>query len=170
MPRAPADASIVTRMRFAAPPERAWAGLVFFEQIADRPPLHLRLLLPRPIRTEGCKTEVGDEVRCVYEEGFLLKRVTCIDPCRRYGFEIGEQHLAVGGGMRLTGGAYTLRALPDGNTEMALETRYVSPRRPRWLWRSIEAAIGHSFHRHILGAIRRKAESRCPPAPSPAAS
>lgn len=154
-----AAASIVTRMRFAASPERAWEGLVFYEQIAERPPLHLRLLLPRPIRTEGCKSEVGDEVRCVYEGGFLLKRVTRIDRGRHYGFEVGEQRLAVGGGMRLSGGAYTLRELPDGSTEMALETRYASPRRPRWLWRSIEAAICHTFHRHILGAIRRNVES-----------
>ena len=158
---APAGAatSIVTRMRFAASPERVWEGLVFFEQIAERPPLHLRLLLPRPLRTEGRKSEVGDEVRCVYEGGYLLKRVTQIDRARRYGFEIGEQNLAVSGGMRLAGGAYTLRELPDGSSEIALETRYVSPRRPRWLWWSIEAAICHTFHRHILGAIRRSVES-----------
>jgi hypothetical protein len=151
--------AIVTRMRFAASPERAWEGLVFYEQIAERPPLHLRLLLPRPIGTEGRKSEVGDEVRCVYEGGFLLKRVTRIDRGRHYGFEVGEQNLAVGGGIRLSGGAYTLRKFPDGSSEMALETRYVSPWRPRWLWHSIEAVICHAFHRHILGVIRRTVES-----------
>ncbi len=154
-----AVASIVTRMKFAASPERVWEGLMFYEQIAERPPLHLRVLLPRPIRTEGRKSEVGDEVRCLYESGFLLKRVTRIDRGRHYGFEVGEQNLSVGGGMRVSGGAYTLRELPDGSSEMALETRYVSPRRPRWLWQSIEAAICHTFHRHILTAIRRNVES-----------
>ncbi len=49
--------SIVTRMRFAASPERVWHGLMFYEQIEERPPLHLRLLLPRPIRTEGRKSK-----------------------------------------------------------------------------------------------------------------
>ncbi len=156
---AAAAGSVVTRMRFTASPERAWEGLVFYEQIAERAPLHLRLLLPRPIGTEGRKSEVGDEVRCLYDGGFLLKRVTRIDRGRHYGFEVAEQNLAVGGGMRLSGGAYTLRKLPDGRSEMALETRYVSPRRPRWLWQSIEAAICHTFHRHILGAIRRNVES-----------
>ena len=66
-------------MKFAASPEQAWHGLMFYEQIAERPPLHLRLLLPLPIGTEGPKSQVGDEARCLYEGGHLLKRVTRID-------------------------------------------------------------------------------------------
>ena len=156
---APRSTSIVTRMKFAASPEQAWGELIFYEQIAERPPLHLRLLLPLPIRTEGRKSEVGDDARCVYEGGHLLKRVTRIDRGRRYEFEVVEQDLTVGGGMRLLGGGYTLRELPDGRAEVALETRYVSPKHPRWLWKPIEAAVCHTFHRHILGTMRRNAES-----------
>jgi hypothetical protein len=142
--------SIVTRMKFAASPEQAWDALIFYEQITERPPLHLRLLLPLPIRTEGRKSGVGDDARCVYEGGHLLKRVW---------FEVVEQNLTVGGGMRLLGGGYTLRELPDGRAEVALETCYVSPKHPRWLWKPIEAAVCHTFHRHILGTMRRNAES-----------
>ena len=151
--------SIVTRMTFAASPERAWHELMFYEQIAERPPLPLRLLLPRPIRTEGPKSRVGDGARCVYAGGHLLKRVTRIDRGRRYEFEVVEQDLAIGGGMRLVGGGYTLRDLPNGRAEVALETRYLSPKHPRWLWKPIEAAVCHWFHRHILSAMRRNAES-----------
>ena len=45
--------SVVTRMIFAAPAAQAWTGLVFYEELGGRPPLHLRLLLPVPIRTVG---------------------------------------------------------------------------------------------------------------------
>jgi hypothetical protein len=152
--------SIVTRTKFAVLPEQAWNGLMFYEKISERPPLHLRLLLPLPIRTEGRKAEVGDETRCLYEGGHLLKRVTQIDRGRHYEFEVVEQNLTVGGGIRLAGGSYTLSELPDGRTEVALNTRYVSPRRPRWLWKPVEAALCHMFHRQILGAMRRNAESR----------
>jgi len=152
--------AIVTRMRFAAAPEQVWDGLMFYEQIAERPPLHLRLLLPLPIRTEGRKLEPGDESTCLYEGGYLLKRVTETDRRRHLGFEVAAQHLAVGRGLRLSGGAYTLRELPGGRTDVALETRYVSPMRPRWLWEPLEIAVCHLFHRHILGAMRRSVESR----------
>lgn len=151
--------TIVTRMEFAASPDRAWNGLMFYEEIALPPPLHLRLLLPLPVRTDGRKSHVGDEARCLYEGGHLLKRVTRIDCGRSYEFEVLEQDLVIGRGVRLSTGGYTLHELPDGRTEVVLETRYVSARRPRWLWKRIEAAVCHTFHRYILGAMRRSVES-----------
>lgn len=152
----------MTGMKFSVSPGDAWDGLIFYEQIARQPPLHLRLLLPAPLRAEGRRSVVGDETRCVYEGGHLVKRVTRIDPRLHCGFDVVEQELAIGGGIRLTGGGYALRELPDGSTRIELETRYVSSRRPRWLWRRIEAAVCHAFHRHILGAMRREVESRGP--------
>ena len=146
-------------MRFQASAARVWNGLLFYEQIEERPPWLLRLLLPLPIRTEGTKSKVGDDVRCAYERGHLLKRITRIEWGRHYGFEVVEQHLAVGRGLTLSGGCYTLRALPDGATEVAVTTRYLSPRRPGLVWRPIEAAVCHLFHRHLLSAMRRKAEA-----------
>jgi hypothetical protein len=157
-PRVPT--SIVTGMRISASPGDVWEGLMFYEQIPERPPLHLRLLLPEPLRVEGLRSAVGDEARCVYDRGHLLKRVTGIDPGRRYEFAVVEQSLVIGRGIRLTGGSYTLLALAGGSTRIELETRYVGSVRPRRLWTPLEAAVCHAFHRHILGAMRRAAESR----------
>ena len=151
--------SILTRMAFAAPPERVWSEMMFYEQIEERPPLHLRLLLPVPIATEKVKSNVGDVVRCLYQGGHLLKRITAIDPRRHYGFDVVEQTLAIGGGLILSGGCYTLRELPGGGTEVAVTTRYVSGRRPAWLWKPIEGTVCHLFHRYLLAAMRRKVES-----------
>jgi hypothetical protein len=147
--------SVLTRMTFAAPPDQIWQRLLFYEQVDQPPPLDLRLLLPVPMRTEGSKSRIGDEARCLYTEGHLVKRVTQVETGRHYGFEIVEQALAIGRGIRLSGGAYTLREIPGGRTEVTLATRYVSPRRPRWLWRRIEAAVCHRLHRHILRAMER---------------
>ncbi len=127
--------SVVTGMNFDASPAQVWKGLLFYEEIGGRPPTHLRLLLPVPIRTEGKVSEVGGEAMCLYEDGHLLKRVTRIEQGRSYEFEVAEQSLSVGGGMRLSGGRYTLRELADGLTEVSVETRYVSTKWPRWFWR-----------------------------------
>ncbi|MEO8032534.1 MAG: hypothetical protein ABJC74_11455 [Gemmatimonadota bacterium] len=152
--------SVVTRLTFTATPAQAWDTLMFYEQIEARQPLILRLLLPVPIRTEGSKSVVGDESRCLYEGGLLIKRITDVDRGRHLGFDITLQELVVGRGMTLLGGSYTLRPLPNGCTEVEVATRYTSPRRPRWLCRPLEAAVCHLFHRHVLRAMRCDAEQR----------
>jgi len=131
---------------------------MYYEQIEEAPPLLLRLLLPLPIRTDGSKSAVGDEAMCLYEGGHLLKRVTHVDVRRHYGFDIVEQNLAVGGGLMLSGGCYTLLELPGRRTNVAVTTRYLSCKRPGWLWQPIEAIVCHLFHRHLLSAMRRKVE------------
>lgn len=162
--------SIVTLMEFPASPEHTWSGLIYYEQIAERSPLFLRLFLPQPIRTEGRKWAVGDETHCLYERGHLVKRVTQIETGRLYCFDVIEQDLALGGGIRLLGGSYTLRGIGERHTEVALETRYVSSRRPIWLSRSIEAAVCHAFHRHMLRTMRRKLAKVAPLGRPPGAS
>jgi len=94
--------SVVTRMSFAASPAEVWKGLLFYEEIGGHPPA--RLLLPVPI----------------------LKRVARMERGHFYEFEVVERALSVGGGMRLSGGRYTLDELADGLTEVAVETRYVT--------------------------------------------
>lgn len=145
-------------MDFTAGTHAVWKELIFFEHISRPPPFPLRLFLPVPTGTEGRKWQVGEEVVCRYKFGQLLKRVTQVETAHRYAFEIAEQDLAVGLGVRLLGGSYTLLPLPSGGTQVELETRFESPRSPRLLWSPIEAAFCHGFHRHILNAMRRSVE------------
>ncbi len=102
---------------------------------------------------EGCKSEVGSDVKCRYVGGHLLKRVTRIVRRQNYAFEVVEQNLALGG-IRLLGGDYTLRMIAKDRTRVALATHYASPNCPRWLFGRLEAAVCHSFHRYILSAMR----------------
>jgi len=149
--------TVVTRGKISAPAALVWQNLMFYEQIEDSPPLHLRLLLPLPIGSDGSNLAPGEHAKCLYQGGHLLKCVTRIVPSRLYEFEVVEQELALPTGVLLCGGAYTLRELPGQHTELAVTTRYLSQRGPRWLWRPIEATVCHLFHRHLLSAIRKKA-------------
>jgi len=153
------NTSVITRMNISASPAQVWRSLMFYEQIEEPPPLHLRLLLPLPIGTEGSKLAVGDQATCLYKGGHLLKHVTKIDPCRNYEFTIVEQRLTIGSGVLLCGGCYTLSELPGRRTELAVTTRYISTKRYRWLRKPIETTVCHLFHRHLLSAIRNKAMS-----------
>lgn len=145
---------VVTATRCDARPEKVWQGILYYEQIPERPPFLLRILLPVPIRTIGSKSAVGDEALCEYVGGHLRKRVTEIEPARLYRFSVVEQSLPIGD-LRLHGGAYVIREVPEGGSELSLETQYQSGRRPRWLWKPIEAVVCHAFHRHILRAMVR---------------
>ena len=151
--------TIATSITIAAEPAQVWDRLMFYEQLDERPPWHLRLLLPVPIETIGEKSKVGDEARCNYEGGYLIKRVTRLDPPRSYEFVVAEQALTIGGGMKLSGGDYQIRELEPGRTELRVTTRYTSARWPRWMWKPVEAAVCHSFHRHLLRAMRRAIEA-----------
>ena len=128
---------------------------MFYEEVATCPPFYLRRLLPIPIRSDGCKFEIGAEVKCSYTNGYLLKRVARITRRRNFGFEVVRQELGLIGRIRVLGGDYTLRPLSKDQTRVSLTTRYASPNRPRWLFRRLEAAICHSFHRHILKGMQR---------------
>lgn len=154
------DAAIVTRLTLDASPEEAWSALLFYEETEARPAWCLRLLLPLPIRSLGGKTEVGDDALCLYESGYLVKRITELVRGRRLRFDVIRQEVAVGNGILVRGGWYSFEPLPDRRTEVELGTRYVSPWKPRWLWRAIETAVGHRFHRHILRAMRRRVLDR----------
>lgn len=154
---------VVTSLRMKAKIKDAWNRLIFYEQLRERPPLLLRTLLPEPLRTMGSKSKVGDEALCLYRQGFLLKRVTRVDPESRYEFVVAEQNLRFGGGLTLEGGSYALEQRGYGWTEVTLTTRYRCPRRPRWLWGPLEALACHAFHRHILQSIRQGLESESSP-------
>jgi hypothetical protein len=156
----PSLISVVTVMNFAAPAEVVWENLMFYEQIEKRPLWLLRLLLPVPVRTEGHPLEVGGRIRCVYRSGYLIKRVTRMTRGWNYDFEVIEQNLTLGGGIRLVGGSYTVSHLPGERTRVMLETLYESPHRPRWLCRWFEARVCHLFHRHILSVMRDTVRAR----------
>lgn len=150
--------SVVTHMKIEAATDQVWRSLVFYEGIDSAPPLYLRLLLPAPIRTEGAKSAVGDVATCLYQGGYILKRVTRVDVDRLYEFTVDQQHLPIGGGIQLAGGSYALRDVGPGRTDLAITTRYSSGHQPRWLVAPVEAAVCHVFHRHLLRAIKTKAE------------
>ena len=147
-------ALVVTCRDFLAAPEAVWKALMFYEEVTERAPFFLRSLLPTPIGSEGCKSEVGSEVRCRYLKGNILKRVTRIVHGRSYSFDVVEQNLTLHGRIRVLGGDYLLYELAPNRTRVTLSTRYESPNQPRWLFGALEATVCHSFHRHILTAMR----------------
>ena len=146
-------AAVTTCQDFLAPRDAVWEALMFYEEIAEDRPFLLRRFLPTPIGSQGCKSEVGSDVKCRYVGGHLLKRATRIVRRQNYAFEVVEQNLALGG-IRLLGGDYTLRMMAKDRTRVALATHYASPNCPRWLFGRLEAAVCHSFHRYILSAMR----------------
>ncbi len=152
-PRNEAIDSVVTLMDLAAPPEAVWTRILFYEEVPQRPAPLLKLFLPAPVRTEGDKTKVGGLVRCTYQGGHLIKRITLLAPPSRMEFEVLEQHLGVEDCVATSDGSYAIRATPGG-AEVTLTTRYHGNLRPRWLWRPFEKFLAHKVHRHILEGMR----------------
>jgi hypothetical protein len=156
-PRPVEVAAVVTETVFAASPEWAWNGILFYEEVAHQPPWLLRLALPRPVRAIGSKAAAGNVVYCVYERGHLVKEITAVEEPRLLAFKVVEQELHFERDVTLRGGSFTLEPCPGGNTRVVLTTEYERHLYPAWLWEPIEQGVVHTLHRHVLEGMRRRA-------------
>jgi hypothetical protein len=151
----------VTRMHFEAGPEATWNVLMFYEEVSGRPPFPLNIFMPDPVRTEGGKHSVGDRVRCIYQGGDLVKRITCVDPPHLIRFEVIGQSLGIEGCVIANCGSYEL--VPSGTgTDVVATTRYYAYLHPRWIWRPIEELMTAQLHRHVLNGMRAAANQATP--------
>jgi hypothetical protein len=147
--------SVSTRLYVDAGPETVWTRISFYEEVPGRPPFFLRALLPCPVRSEGEKGREGATVRCTYESGDLLKRITAVEAPYVVEFGVFNQRLGIERCARALGGSYHLRHWGDGS-EVILTTTYLAYLRPRWLWRHFERFLLKQLHRHILSGIEEK--------------
>jgi hypothetical protein len=142
-----------TRVTFAASPKTIWNRIVFYEEVPGRAPLLLRLFMPHPLQTEGEKTAVGVRVRCLYEAGELIKRITSLEAPHRIHFDVVEQHLGIENCVVAQGGSYEIDRNGKGS-DVLLTTKYKAYLHPRWLWRPLEKLIAGQLHRHVLNGMR----------------
>ncbi len=147
-----ADEEVVTSIHCDETPEIVWSRMMTYEEVSLRPPLLLRALLPRPLRTEGDKTCVEAEVLCLYNSGSLVKRITAVEPPHLLRFDVVQQSIGIEGCITALGGSYEIRSA-NGRTEIALTTKYQGYLRPRYFWQAIERFIAHRFHNHILNGM-----------------
>ena len=149
----PESEAVTTKIRLDASGEAVWSALRFYEDVPKRPGLFLLALLPRPIRSEGEKTQVGARVRCEYEGGYLVKRITVAEPGHLLRFEVLEQKLGVENCVSMGEGSYEIRP-SGGGSEVLLTTHYRGHLRPRSVWRPFERFLAHHLHRHILEGMK----------------
>ena len=164
--------TVTTTVRLDSDPASVWNRLLFYEEVPGRPAWLLRVLLPRPVRTEGDKRRIGAIVRCAYSDGNLAKRITAVDAPHVLRFEVVEQRLGIESCIVTAGGSYSILDC-DGATDVALMTNYEAYLRPRSLWRHLEARLVNQLHRHILSgistAVLRRDPAICPAGPKAAA-
>ncbi len=158
IPRGTEVATIRTDLHVQATPQEAYRAIMFYEEVEHDPPMLLNLALPKPISSEGRKDRVGEVVRCRYDRGWLVKRITRVEPGRALEFEVIEQHLHFERDVTLTGGSFRIEALPDGTSRITLTTDYERHLRPGWMWQPIERTVVHTLHEHVLEGMRRTAE------------
>ena len=159
LPRDEDIASVETRAVFSSSQERAWNSIVFYEQIEHAPPFLLRLALPRPVGSTGGKTKVGETSRCVYENGYLVKKISEREEGRLLGFRVIEQNIHFEHDLDLRGGSFRVEPGPDpGTTLVTLTTPYRRLTYPAFIWQPAETLVLHTLHGHVLEGMRANAE------------
>ena len=152
-PRNSEREAVTTEIRFDASPEAVWKALRFYEEIPNRPGPFLSALLPLPVRSEGEKTTLGASIRCVYQGGHLVKRITVSVPPQVLRFDVLEQNLGIENSVSMGEGSYEIRPRVGGS-EVLLTTHYIGHLRPRFFFRPVERTLAHHVHRHILEGMR----------------
>jgi hypothetical protein len=153
---------VTTSAIIDAPPDSAWHGIQFFEEV-HRPVPWLLLLSPslRPMYTIGHSEKVGDIKTCVYQRGKLVKRITEVIPGRRLAFRVIEQDRIETDGATLLDGSFDLEPIEGGKqTRVMLTTRYMPKLNPRFAYQWAEALAIHTLHGHVLAGMKDKAEGR----------
>lgn len=147
---------VSTTLSFPADPEAVWASIVTYEEVKRPAPLWLRLLLPQPVGTKGDKTQPGAAIPCLYRGGHLTKRIRTVEAPYYLSFDVTDQHLGIERFLMARRGSYEISPAGEHGSVVELVTCYEGRLRPRWLWRPIEAAIAHAFHRHVLAGMREE--------------
>lgn len=156
----PVSESVQTSRVVSASADVAFRRITFYEDLEGPPPTLLRIALPRPIRTEGPPPAVGVEKRCVYEGGYILKRITTLQPGVLYEFRVTEQVNVEDRAVTLLGGSIRLAPAGPGRTRVTLTTRYRPKLAARLLWRPYEYAVVHTLHDHVLDHIANTRQPR----------
>lgn len=147
---------VSTSRTLRAPAVKVWRAVAFYEEVKHEPPFLLKLALPRPIRSFGDKTHAGNRVRCVYNKGYLVKRITKVEKERLLTFDVVEQHLHFEHDLRLRDGSFIMQPLDATHTRVVLTTRYERLTHPWWLWRWPEEVILHTMHEHVLNGMEKR--------------
>ena len=158
--------SVQTQGIINAPPRHVWRALRFYGDIKAKPPWLAQVGLPTPKRVEGKLAGVGDQRRCVYAKGYLVKKVTAWRPHRYLGFDVVTQHKVESRSAELKGGAFQLTPIAGGwKTRLSLTTEYRPLLQARVLWRPLENYTVHALHHHVIRAVRRHSDEPMPTGP-----
>lgn len=158
LPRPERIVTVRTRLHVKATQRQAWNAIMFYEEVQHDPPWLLRLCLPQPQGSAGDKQRVGQIVRCQYDRGYLVKRISRRKKERLLAFEVVDQRLHFERDVTLLDGSFEIRPATDHTAQISVTTRYQRHLYPRWLWEPVEREIIHTLHEHVLEGMRREAE------------
>jgi hypothetical protein len=136
---------------------QVWDSLVFYEEVRHEPPLLARIGLPHPLYTSGEIVAVGDTTKCVYNKGYLVKRITEYRPGELLSFEVVEQQGIEDRSVRLVSGSFEFERIAHGRTRVTLTTVYEPLLSARPVWRPFEIKIARALHDHVLTGIELEA-------------
>ncbi len=160
LPRRTEIATVRTELHMHATAEEAWDAGMFYEEVDHPPRMLLNFALPRPVGSQGRKDRVGEIVRCQYDRGYLVKRISRVEPGQLMEFEVIEQQLHFERDVTLTGGSFQIVPGADGTSRVVLTTRYQRHLHPGVMWQPVEKEVVHTLHEHVLEGMRRQAEGK----------
>ncbi len=143
--------TVITEASLKCSRSDAWKKVCFYEHIAIKPSLFLRLALPVPEKTTGRCERVGDISRCCYSDGgYLTKRIRNIVEDDRVEFGIIEQSIRFHRTVRLLGGCIQVVDAGDDGCIVRMTTHYKTRLVPAAFFRWAIAKVVKAMHMIVI--------------------
>ncbi len=137
-----------------------WNNFMFYEDTGEEAPFLFAIGFPKPIKTIGSRNKVGDITTCVYNKGYLIKKITKINNMsykKLLQFSVLEQKNIEDRSIQLIGGSVNAVSISSKQTSVHYKTTYQPKLTPRWVWRPFEVATVNALHKHITQKVLERA-------------
>lgn len=162
---------VVTTIVINAPPEKVWANVIAFPQLAEPTELLFKAGIAYPINATIYGNGVGAVRHCNFSTGSFVEPITTWDKPNLLKFSVDEQpetmkeisfydlhpdHLH--GYFVSKHGQFKLTRLAHGRTLLEGTTWYYNKITPAVYWNVWSDFIVHKIHKRVLGHIKTEAE------------
>jgi hypothetical protein len=152
------EETFTTEMIVNASSERTWDLVVRMERLDGEQPLLIRMGLPRPMRCELDKAEVGGQRVCFFDQGQINQEVTQWQRPHTMALKVTGNTLPGRHWLTFVGAGYDL-STAGTQTKIVRHTTIKTRLYPRWYWRPLERWGVTSEHDYVFANLRRWSEA-----------
>ncbi len=131
--------AVSTTFEINGTPEQVYNSIIAVDTVNVETSLLQKVGLPIPRKCELSAPEVGGTRYCEFEEGYIIERITALEPNRYLRMDVEECHLSKERHwLKFEEDIYQIQKINEDKTQITRTTTYKSNLKPRFYWDLME--------------------------------